>query len=403
MAHGLEHQQLAAETGYWPLYRFDPRRDGRGEPPLVLDSPPPKIDVSKLMATEESIPAHGATGSRALPSSSSTRRAAADREAAPGAVPGAGRRSGRASRAMTWLDRRLILASRWRHPFMPGASPLRRSRHGAAARGRRRGGDRDALAVRGADPARALRRPRSAEALAETVARGAVVFSRATNSRSGRPVSRAGAGGSSRASAVPVIASLNGTTAEGWLELRDATSSRRAPPRWSSTSTTSPPTRSRTAGRRTSRRRHRRGAEGIDPIPVAVKLSPFYSSLPHLAASSTLGAAGLVLFNRFYQPDIDPEHARNRARDCACRIRPSCCCGCAGWRFSRGPGRGSLAVTGGVHEPSTPSRPSWPAPTPCSSSRRCCCTVLETGPNSHDFGVGRRARVPVARRRCAAA
>src|SRR4029077_14323832 len=42
-------------------------------------------------------------------------------------------------------------------------------------------------------------------------------------------------------------------------------------------------------------------------IPIAVKLSPFYSSLPHLAAQlDGIGADGLVLFNRFYQPDIDP-------------------------------------------------------------------------------------------------
>src|SRR4030095_11427666 len=27
LAHGLEHQRLAADTGYWPLYRFDPRRN----------------------------------------------------------------------------------------------------------------------------------------------------------------------------------------------------------------------------------------------------------------------------------------------------------------------------------------------------------------------------------------
>jgi len=43
-------------------------------------------------------------------------------------------------------------------------------------------------------------------------------------------------------------------------------------------------------------------------IPVAVKLSPFYSSLPNLARSlEGAGAKGLVLFNRFYQPDIDIE------------------------------------------------------------------------------------------------
>jgi dihydroorotate dehydrogenase (fumarate) len=43
-------------------------------------------------------------------------------------------------------------------------------------------------------------------------------------------------------------------------------------------------------------------------IPVAVKLSPFYTSLPNLAHRIVgAGAKGLVLFNRFYQPDIDVE------------------------------------------------------------------------------------------------
>lgn len=43
-------------------------------------------------------------------------------------------------------------------------------------------------------------------------------------------------------------------------------------------------------------------------IPVAVKLSPFFSALPHFAQQLRgAGAAGLVLFNRFYQPDLDPE------------------------------------------------------------------------------------------------
>ncbi len=41
-------------------------------------------------------------------------------------------------------------------------------------------------------------------------------------------------------------------------------------------------------------------------IPVAVKLSPFFSSLANVAARLvTAGADGLVLFNRFYQPDIN--------------------------------------------------------------------------------------------------
>lgn len=43
-------------------------------------------------------------------------------------------------------------------------------------------------------------------------------------------------------------------------------------------------------------------------VPVAVKLSPYYSSLGHVARSLVdAGAAGLVCFNRFYQPDLDPD------------------------------------------------------------------------------------------------
>ena len=43
-------------------------------------------------------------------------------------------------------------------------------------------------------------------------------------------------------------------------------------------------------------------------IPLAVKIGPYYSALGHQAARIVeAGADGLVLFNRFYQPDIDPQ------------------------------------------------------------------------------------------------
>jgi dihydroorotate dehydrogenase (fumarate) len=43
-------------------------------------------------------------------------------------------------------------------------------------------------------------------------------------------------------------------------------------------------------------------------IPIALKLSPFFTSLPAMARRFVeAGADGLVLFNRFYQPDLDPE------------------------------------------------------------------------------------------------
>jgi dihydroorotate dehydrogenase (fumarate) len=51
-----------------------------------------------------------------------------------------------------------------------------------------------------------------------------------------------------------------------------------------------------------------RGVKIAVHIPVAVKLSPFFSSIANMAKRlDAAGADGLVLFNRFYQPDIDLE------------------------------------------------------------------------------------------------
>ena len=85
-------------------------------------------------------------------------------------------------------------------------------------------------------------------------------------------------------------------------------------------------------------------------IPLAVKLSPYYSSLPHFAALlESAKVDGLVLFNRFYQPDIDIENLKvertlhlSKSSELLLRLR---------WlavlsdTFS-----GSLAATGGVHD-----------------------------------------------------
>jgi pyruvate-ferredoxin/flavodoxin oxidoreductase len=53
LAFGLEQQRLAVESGVWPLYRFDPRRGMTGEPPLHLDSGPPKVKASQYARNEQ--------------------------------------------------------------------------------------------------------------------------------------------------------------------------------------------------------------------------------------------------------------------------------------------------------------------------------------------------------------
>ena len=48
-------------------------------------------------------------------------------------------------------------------------------------------------------------------------------------------------------------------------------------------------------------------------IPVAVKLSPFYSALAHFCGQlDDLGVDAIVVFNRFFQPDIDLEQQLRR-------------------------------------------------------------------------------------------
>ncbi|MGD0612874.1 MAG: dihydroorotate dehydrogenase-like protein [Anaerolineales bacterium] len=46
-------------------------------------------------------------------------------------------------------------------------------------------------------------------------------------------------------------------------------------------------------------------------LPIAVKLSPFFTAIPNIARRLVdVGADGLVLFNRFYQPDLDLEELK---------------------------------------------------------------------------------------------
>lgn len=52
LARGLDQQKLAVDTGYWPLFRHDPRRVEKGEPALFLDSPAPKLGLEKFTANE---------------------------------------------------------------------------------------------------------------------------------------------------------------------------------------------------------------------------------------------------------------------------------------------------------------------------------------------------------------
>ena len=107
---------------------------------------------------------------------------------------------------------------------------------------------------------------------------------------------------------VPVIASLNGTTNEGWLSY--AKSIQDAGADALELNVYFIATDPKETGAHVEQRTVDilRSVKKAVTIPVAVKLSPFFSSVAHLAHQlDDAGADGLVLFNRFYQPDIDVE------------------------------------------------------------------------------------------------
>ncbi|HFB67341.1 MAG TPA: 4Fe-4S dicluster domain-containing protein, partial [Calditrichae bacterium] len=52
LRYGMHQQKLAVESAYWPLFRFDPRREMNGENPFILDSRDPKISFAEYAYNE---------------------------------------------------------------------------------------------------------------------------------------------------------------------------------------------------------------------------------------------------------------------------------------------------------------------------------------------------------------
>ena len=107
---------------------------------------------------------------------------------------------------------------------------------------------------------------------------------------------------------VPVIASLNGVTPEGWTEYARAMQAAGAAA--IELNVYYLPGDLSIPGRDVEQR-HVDIVERVKSsvsVPVAVKLGPYFSSVGEMALRlDQAGADGLVLFNRFLQPDIDPE------------------------------------------------------------------------------------------------
>lgn len=151
--------------------------------------------------------------------------------------------------------------------------------------------------------------------------------------------------------AVPVIASLNGTTVSGWLDyarLIEAAGAHALELNVYYVATDPAEPAQRVEARVIEIARE---VKRTVRIPVAVKLAPFYSALAGLVRTlDEIGVDGVVLFNRFYQPDIDVEALEvvpmltlSDSSELLLRLR---------WlAILSGRVRLSLAASGGVHGP----------------------------------------------------
>jgi dihydroorotate dehydrogenase (fumarate) len=151
------------------------------------------------------------------------------------------------------------------------------------------------------------------------------------------------------ACSIPILASLNGATASGWV--RFAKEIQQAGADALELNTYSLATSPNQTGSDIEMGIVElvRQVKAATNIPVAVKLSPQYTSIPNLARElDRAGANGLVLFNRFYQPDFDietldvmPKLVLSRPEELLLRLH---------WvAILYGDVHADLAVTGGVH------------------------------------------------------
>jgi dihydroorotate dehydrogenase (fumarate) len=107
---------------------------------------------------------------------------------------------------------------------------------------------------------------------------------------------------------IPIIASLNGSSLSGWTDY--AVQMEQAGANAIELNIYFLPTDLMLSGAEVEARYVDilKAVKGAVKIPVAMKLSPYFSSVGHMVKTlDTAGADGFVLFNRFYQPDIDLE------------------------------------------------------------------------------------------------
>jgi pyruvate/2-oxoacid:ferredoxin oxidoreductase beta subunit/dihydroorotate dehydrogenase len=377
MRDGLDQQYRAVASGYWPLIRYDPVLREAGANPFLLDSPRPRIPLASYTQRELRYRAlantHPAEAERlaALAQEAVDQRwdtyeemarrgpahFPADARPARPASPPTPADTGRHAGGPLMDTSTRYMGLKLRNPLIASASPLSNTANGVRALA---DGGVGAVVLFSLFEEQLRREAVQNAALADA---GTASFAESLSYF--RPDAGADPGPRrylsllERAVAavdIPVIASLNGSTAGGWTDY--AIALERAGAAAIELNIYHLPGDPLFPGRDVETRHVEilTTVKAVVRVPVAVKMSPYYSSTGEMALRlDRAGADGLVLFNRFLQPDVDPETLSVTARSgCPARPRPGC------------PGPGSRCWPGGC-APHWPRRrasrrpPTWPA------------------------------------------
>ena len=375
MTTGMSHQRDLVKSGYLTLYHYDPRLGmGGADQPLKLDSRKPTLPLEQVAMKEgryamlaQSDPARSKQLMKAAQHDADARWQLYEQVAGvhrvvteEGGRARAARRAGATTHRGAFAGEHIMsvdLRTRYlglelQHPIVASASPLTSSI--------------DSLKRLQAAGVAAVVLPSLFEEQIEhdemathnLMMHGAELspeahgfFPEMQSYRTGPDEYLKLIADAKKALSVPVIASLNGHTA-GRLDHHRAPDPGRRRRRDRA---------QRVLPRRQRRRHQRRGRAALCrpgrsvtrqvSIPVAVKVAPYFSAMANMAARLTkAGASGLVLFNRFLQPDIEleelevsPHLVLSTSDELRLALR---------WiAILRGRVDASLAATGGAHTP----------------------------------------------------
>ena len=373
MTTAMSNQKAAVDSGQWLLYRYNPERAAQGENPLTLDSRTPTRKVEDYMQMEtrfkmltKSKPEDAKQLWHEAQQDAVTRfhlyEYLAQRKFDEGTGQSRVRRNDGRGRGVAGNVSReeeimidlstTYLGLRLRTPLVASASPLSQEIDGI-----RRLEDAGASAVVLYSLFEEQLRQESFE-LEHHLAAGTDSFAEAASFFPQPDEFRLGPEGylkhierAKKAVSVPIIASLNGTTVGGWTQYAKLIEQAGADAL--ECNIYSIPTDPDLTSSAVEQEYFDilKAVKSAVTIPVAVKLSPFFSNMANMAKRlDEAGANGLVLFNRFYQPDINLDELEIQpnvllSTPQALRL-PLTWIGILYGRI-----RASLAATSGVHGP----------------------------------------------------